>query len=117
MKYSIILFTLFLTVSSAFVGCAEKNIQDELLGSWACESGICPDEEISFAMDNGARVYNAWLHARPAAVNGTWQLNGNVLVVDCCTGLHDEWIVVSVTKEKLVLRDTNSSGEAVFSRI
>ncbi len=90
---------------------------ERIIGSWACESGSCPDEEISFSIDDGVRTYNSWLHARPAAAGGTWQLNGNVLSIDCCAGIHEEWLVVSVTDRQLKLRDTNSSDEAVLNRI
>ena len=88
-----------------------------LLGNWTCESGACPDEEIQFAIEGERRVYNSWLQQRPSAVNGTWSLEGNVLVVECCAGVRFEWVLVAVGETELRLREAGEVDEVVFSRI
>jgi hypothetical protein len=88
-----------------------------LLGNWICESGACPDEEIQFTVEKGRRVYHSWLHQRPSAVNGGWQLEGDVLMVECCGGVRFEWVVVEVGEKELRLREEVGSEEVVFSRV
>ena len=94
-----------------------EGIEELLIGNWACESGVCSDEEISFSIDDGIRSYNSWLHERPSAANGTWIIDKEHLTIECCAGLTYEYTVVRVTDAELVLRDTETAEETVLSRI
>ena len=102
------------TISASASGDATS---DRLIGSWACESGACPDEEIAFSVEDGVRAYNSWLHARPSASDGRWSLTGDRLVIECCEGPDYDYVVVRVTDRELVLRDATTQQEAVLTRI
>ena len=91
-----------------------------IVGNWRCESGPCLDEEIQFALDDGERIYNSWLHARPSASGGRWSLEGDVLKITCCGGLEMSQTVVAVDASTLELRDFGDAPEtesALYSRI
>ena len=103
-----------LALTTAVQGTEQESL---LLGNWTCESGACPDEEIQFAIEGERRVYNSGLQQRPSAVNGTWSLEGNVLVVECCGGVRFEWVLVKVGETELRLRESGEAREIVFSRI
>jgi hypothetical protein len=102
------------TISAAASGDATSDL---LIGSWACESGACPDEEIALSVEDGVRAYNSWLHARPSASDGRWSLTGDRLVIECCEGPDYDYVVVRVTDRELVLRDATTQQEAVLTRI
>lgn len=107
----------FVTGAASYGATAEEHIENLLIGSWACESGDCPDEEISFSVDEGIRSYNSWLHERPSAVNGTWAIVKDKLTIECCAGLTYEYTVVRVTDTEIVLRDAAATTETILSRI
>lgn len=110
----------YLTIASMAMGCMQANqddYADQIIGYWGCESGECPDEEISFTVEDGIPSYNAWLHERPSASNGSWRLDDNQLTIDCCDGLNYEYVIVELNDTSLVLRDANTSGEARFTRL
>lgn len=88
-----------------------------LLGNWACEFGNCPDEEVSFALDDGVRVYNSWLHERPSASDGRWQLEGDRLHIDCCAGIGMDWHILRLDRRTLILREDGGEEDAVLRRI
>ena len=88
-----------------------------LIGNWSCDSGPCSDEEIAFSIEDGKPTYNSWLHERPSASGGTWQLNGDRLLVECCAGLSYEWEIVAVTDKELAMRESGASEDTVFKRI
>jgi len=94
-----------------------QAVEARLLGAWACESGSCPDEEISFAVTDGVHTYDSWLHQRPSAVNGTWQVAKGTLSITCCAGLSYAYDIVEVTDAQLVLREAGSAETVVMSRI
>jgi hypothetical protein len=106
-----------LAVATVSASASGDVTSDLLIGSWACESGACPDEEIAFAVEDGARTYNSWLHARPSASDGRWSLTGDRLVIECCEGPSYDYVLVRVTDRELVLRDVSTEEEAVLTRI
>ena len=91
------------------VSCSTSEL---LLGSWSCESGDCPDEVISFSVENEKFVYQSWLHSRPSTINGSWQLQGKMLTINHHGGINTQWSIIEVTPEKLRLqyRDTSETG-------
>lgn len=102
------------------LGCMQANqdsYANQLTGYWACESGDCPDEEISFTVEDGIPSYNSWLHQRPSASNGSWSLNGNRLSIDCSAGLNYQYDIIKLNDTTLILRDVSNSGEAHFIRL
>lgn len=103
------------TTPAAFA--AGPDMEARLLGAWACESGNCPDEEISFAVTDGVHTYDSWLHQRPSAVNGTWQVAKGTLSITCCAGLSYAYDIVEVTDAQLVLREAGTAETVVMSRI
>lgn len=107
--------TILVLITIALNSCSNK--EDLVLGSWACDSGACPDEEISFSIEEGKSVYNSWLHSRPAIAGGSWKLEGKLLSVDHGIGTSDRWILLEVTPEKMRLQDQGTSQVAVFSKI
>lgn len=94
---------------------ADTGIETLLVGSWICESG-CWDEEVQFAMEDGERIYNSWLHDRPSASGGSWSLEGNILRIQCCAGMESEYEVLDVTGTDLIMRDTHSGDETLMKR-
>lgn len=88
-----------------------------ILGNWLCQDGPCLDEEIQFAIEDGQRVYNSWLHARPSASGGHWSLEGDRLTIECCGGLEISQGVVAVERTSLRLREPESGEVAVYSRV
>lgn len=107
---------LMLLLATAGQGAAqEADIATLIVGSWICESG-CWDEEVQFAIEDGERVYNSWLHARPSASGGSWSVAGNILSIQCCAGIEDEYEVLSVTGTDLIMRDTDSGEETLMKR-
>lgn len=93
----------------------DTDVATLLVGSWICESG-CWDEEVQFAIEDGERVYNSWLHERPSASGGSWSVEGNILSIQCCAGLESEYEVLSVTGTDLIMRDTYSGEETLMKR-
>ena len=109
----------FLVLALAAPGAAaadDTDIPTLLVGSWLCDSGACWDEEIEFAIEDGERTYNSWLHERPATADGVWSVEGNTVRILCCDGLESEYVVVRVTDTELVLRDADSGEETLFKR-
>jgi hypothetical protein len=96
---------------------AAQTLADQLQGNWACVSGPCSDPEIQFALEDGRRVYNSWLHARPSASGGSWTLKGRKLTTECCAGIREEWEVLRADGTRLHLREAGSKHTAVFKRI
>lgn len=94
----------------------EPDFATLLPGSWLCESG-CDDEEVEFAVLDGAQVYNSWLHSRPSASGGSWSLDGNRLHVECCAGIEYDYDLISVTDTELRMRDAESGAETRMTRI
>lgn len=84
-------------------------LEEALPGSWECHSGNCPDPVIRFEVVDGRKVYNSWLHERPAAAGGEWSVDGNILTIRCCAGLVSTWTVKRVDDHTLVMEET---GEA-----
>jgi hypothetical protein len=109
---------LILGVSSlAMLPASGIETVDLLIGNWSCESGPCFDEEISFAIEDGEQTFNSWLHERPSATGGSWQLKGNELVIECCAGAGFEWTIIKLTETELVVREEGGVDEIVFVRI
>lgn len=96
---------------------AAQSLSERLQGNWACVSGPCPDSEIQFTVEDGRRVYNSWLHARPSASGGSWTLEGRKLSTECCAGIREEWVVLRADRARLHLREAGSSHTAIFKRI
>lgn len=95
-----------------------QTLEDRLLGNWACVSGPCGDPEIQFALEDGRRVYNSWLHQRPSASGGSWKLDGRKLSIECCARPSpDEWVVMRVSVQHLHLRPAGGKESAVFRRL
>ena len=92
------------------------DVSSLLVGSWLCDSGACWDEEVEFAIEDGERTYNSWLHERPATADGVWSVEGNTVRILCCDGLESEYVVVRLTDTELVLRDADSGEETLFKR-
>ena len=105
------------SIAISLIITACTNQEELLLGSWFCESGSCPDEEISFSTQNGERTYDSWLHSRPSVVNGSWKLDGAVLTIDEEDQISTEWFVLKATNKKLHLQQPNSPEITIFSRI
>ena len=112
-----IIFLLFgcFVLAPVALGSAER--EGFLLGNWVCESGPCSDQEIQLTMEDEQRLYNSWLHERPSAVNGTWRLAEEALVVECCGGLRFEWEVLEVGEDELRLREKDGGEEIVYFRV
>lgn len=111
---------LYLAIALLVMGCMQANQNDyaeQIIGYWGCESGDCPDEEISFTVEDGIPSYNSWLHERPSASHGNWRLEGKQLIINCCAGLNYEYEIVELNDTNLVLRDVSTSGEAHFTRL
>jgi len=72
---------------------AEKN---PMVGDWACVSGECPDEELSFTIEGGTQVYRSWLHERPSITDGEWQVSHNELTL-ISLGTEEKWAILSVS--------------------
>ena len=95
-----------------------QTLEDRLLGNWKCVSGPCDDPEIQFALEDGKRVYNSWLHSRPSASGGSWKLEGRKLSIECCERKSpEEWTVMRVSEKHLHLRPAGSRENAVFRRL
>lgn len=110
----------YFTIAWMVMGCMQgeqASYDEQIIGYWGCESGDCPDEEISFAIEDGIPTYNAWLHERPSASNGSWSLAGGQLKIECCAGLSYEYAIVELNDTRLVLRDVDTSGVAHFVRL
>ena len=107
--------TVLILIAIALNSCVNKV--DLLLGDWTCDSGACPDEEISFSLEEGKFVYNSWLHSRPSVTGGSWKKEGKILTVNSETGISDRWLILEVTPEKMRLQDQDTSEIALFSRI
>jgi hypothetical protein len=116
---------LFLAAVWMVLGCMQTNhdsysedsYADQIIGYWACESGDCPDEEISFTLEEGVPSYNSWLHQRPSASDGSWSLTGKQLKINCCAGLSYQYDIIKLNDATLILRDVSTSGEAKFIRL
>ena len=104
-------------LSSAMLPASDIWSIDLLTGNWSCESGPCFDEEISFAIEDGEQTFYSWLHERPSATGGSWQLKGNELVVECCAGAGFEWTIIKLTEIELVVREEGGVDEIIFVRI
>lgn len=109
-------FLLLLSIAVAPAVLAQ-DLPRHVVGNWACVSGACSDPEIQFAVEDGQRVYNSWLHARPSASGGRWALEGKKLVVECCAGLKEEWIVLRADARRLHLREAGGKAIAVYRRL
>ena len=111
---------IYLAITLIAMGCMQTSQEDyaeQIIGYWGCESGDCPDEEISFTVKDGIPSYNSWLHERPSASNGSWSLMGDQLKIECCAGLVYEYEIVELSDTNLVLRDAITLGEAHFTRL
>lgn len=95
---------------------ADDELARRLLGYWLCESGDCPDEAIEFANNDGVQTYNSWLHDRPSAVDGRWQLDDKTLAIQCCEDLEYQYTVVDVSADRLVLHDIDTPDEQTVLR-
>lgn len=113
MKQLLFLLVIFFAVFSA--ACTDNA--SLLIGNWQCESGPCFDEEISFSIENGENTFNSWLHERPSAMEGSWQLNGDNLTVDCCAGVGFDWTIVKISKKELIVHEAGYDDHIVFKRI
>ena len=111
-------FAVLIWIAWAMVGPGAfgEEPSETLLGSWMCEAGPCPDEEVFFGREEGESVYRSWLHARPSVMDGTWRLDGSNLVVECCQGVAWDWEVLEVGEEVLRLREEGGE-EVTFRRI
>lgn len=96
---------------------AAQGLAARLQGNWACVSGPCSDPEIQFTVEDGRRVYNSWLHARPSASGGSWTLEGRKLSTACCAGIREEWVVIRADGSRLHLREAGGKHTAIFRRI
>lgn len=96
---------------------ASSSTSELLLGAWSCESGDCPDEEISFSVDRGKFVYNSWLHLRPSTINGSWQLQGKMLTINHHGRISTQWLIIEATPEKLFLQRQGTSELTIFEKI
>lgn len=111
---------IYLAITLIAMGCmqtSQKDYAEQIIGYWGCESGECPDEEVSFTVEDGIPSYNSWLHERPSASNGSWRLEDNRLNIDCCAGLNYEYEILVLNDTKLVLRDASTSEQAHFTRL
>ena len=118
MKNSLFLFIpILITLYSGNAFSSGPDFSGLLIGSWVCESGPCPDEEIAFSIEEGRQSYNSWLHARPSAVDGNWQLDGNNLLIECCAGLRYEFTIISITGTDLELREQETDEVAVLRHV
>lgn len=96
---------------------AGQDLETLLIGSWSCQSGSCPDEEISFSISEGVGVYDSWLHQRPSAVNGSWQVENGRLTIVCCAGLTYDYTIIEVSRGILRLRDAETADDIVMARV
>jgi len=83
---------------------SSPSARDELIGSWKCASGACPDEVVQLAVENGVRVYRSWLHDHPSCSEGAWSKTKGQLCISCRGKAVFRATIVQVTKSKLVLR-------------
>lgn len=95
---------------------ADEDSDASLLGYWECESGDCPDEAVEFTERDGEKVYNAWLHDRPSAVDGRWALDGANLDIQCCEDLEFHYTVVKLVEQRLELREADTAEAVVMVR-
>ena len=100
-----------------FVSPSKTDLEQLLIGQWLCESGACPDEEVSFSMEGDERSYKTWLHSRPSVIDGEWLLETKTLITVCCDGLKSEWQIMQITDKELTLEAMDSSEKAILSRI
>lgn len=113
---TLIIVILLLGTSPRSPADGEPDLSALVEGSWLCESG-CWDEEVQFAIEDGVRVYNSWLHERPSASDGRWSLDGGRLHIECCAGMTFDYDVMGVTATALQLRDRESGEETLLRRI
>jgi hypothetical protein len=103
-----------------FVAAKGEDVKERealLIGAWSCETGLCPDDEVEFALEDGERIYNSWIHNRPGVAGARWKLSGNDLTVTHASGLGYRWRVVRLSATALVLYDKDQRREVGFKRL
>jgi hypothetical protein len=108
----------FLLFASAFSVVRVEGFQEEtLLGNWECVEGSCSWEEIAFTIEGENRVFKSWLHSRPAAMDGNWNIADGFLTVECCAGLSWNWKILEIGHNILRLMENGSKEETALRRI
>jgi hypothetical protein len=88
-----------------------------LAGAWANVAGGF-FEEMEFAMVDGRREFNSWLHQRPEIAGGTWLLEACTIRIRHPTeaAMSFSFKVVRVQQGRIYLRDEDRR-DAVYRRL
>lgn len=74
------LFALVLLIFPLMVRAGPCTITDkDLVGGWERSGGAGFFEQMEFTVEDGAKVFNSWLHDRPEISDGVWSLEGCAL--------------------------------------
>ena len=96
-------------------GCPTAPTQ--LLGAWKSEK-LGSFEEFALSQEEGAPVFQSWLHHRPDIFNARWTYHACQLnIVTHDTALDTSFTVVSVTSKRLVLIERGEKYQQVYRRI
>ncbi len=106
---SVLITILLLFLGSQPAG-KSPTAEELLLGDWCAGSRSSFHEEFSLSIENGERIFESWLHQRPAEA-GTWELKDTQFTIHGSSGQEYAYILVSVTSKKLVLRPKDEEPE------
>ena len=70
-----------------------------ILGDWCAGSKSAFHEQFSLSIDDGVRIFESWLHERPAE-SGTWELKDRSFTIHGRSGHEYSYKVVSRTPKE-----------------
>jgi hypothetical protein len=107
--------TVFLTVFFIQAAVAQ-TVTQRIIGTWVSIKGPADFDSMEFAAENGERIFRSWMHDRPAMF-GHWNSDGRTINAESTGDLRMQWSVISVSKNKLVLREKGEQQKSVFRRM
>lgn len=105
-----VLFTILLLLLGSQPAGKSPTAEEMILGDWCAGSKSAFHEGFSLSIENGERLFESWLHQRPAE-SGTWELRDKQFTIHGSSGQEYAYTLVSITSAKLVLRQRNKEPE------
>ncbi len=120
LKFVFPVLLLFLAASPATVADKPCPISAATIkGAWTHASAAGFFEEMDFAVEDGHRIFNSWLHQRPEISGGTWSFDHCILYIAHPTDaqLSFSIVVKPARKNQIVLYDIKTKVSARYRRI
>ena len=92
-----------------------QTVAARIIGTWVSVKGPADFDSMEFAVEDGERIFRSWMHDRPAMF-GHWDSDGSSIKAEGTGDLQIQWSVISVSKNKLVLRENGEQKKSVFRR-